>query len=209
MKRTNQSLKKERLLLEVKELEQVIIRDIPRTPRDFAKKREPFYKRKKILNSLFKYSEKQITDFLRINKVLYNEMNTLYDEMLLVKQDVENMISTGKAYYKNYCIVGEIYISVPERNKLQNALRIELDESVWWRLFMYTNKENNKTADLLLDYNWNEESLEFLNKTNEYICYPLHCLAEHNYIMSFQDIIKIRDKDISSMISINFSNNKH
>ena len=112
-------------------------------------------------------SIKKIDNVIINNNALCKEMVTLYDEMALLKNQLDSMIKSGKSYYKGYKIFGEITFEIETPIVTKAGTEFDTVECDWNLVFEDKKPIPNKIDALDLWKNHNKGQLQY---PQEFIC---------------------------------------
>lgn len=114
----------------------------------------------------------KIDKILVNNNLLCNRMVELYDQMALIKEQLDKMIKEGKTYYKGYKLRGEIGFYHEYEKKSEDEDEEYYEADCDWKLVFEDNKPLPNKIDVLGF--WTNNNFGELNYPQRFICKPTH-----------------------------------
>lgn len=169
-------------------------------------KHKILFRRQALLNEQFDFIKNR-KHIERVNNVLLQKMNELYDKMKLVKEDLDERIASGRDIYKNYHLEGRLYFEIydgeelsPERYMLSKLCE---EAKCHWCIHNDSGEEmQTRTESFLDELNWDIEIFKPIQDWRLHICYATHAIFSDDFVLSLQDMALLEEKDICTLINI-------
>ncbi len=152
------------------------------------------FERKLLLNKSFEFNRSQTLKIREINKILWQKMNEVYENVKAIKEDLDALIKSGKTLYKDYFIEGKICI---DSTTTDSAILFAISRYInyFWTVNAYEKEEMpSHSKALRASDNWNIETFQCIK--NDYIYYATHAIFVDDTVLSLKDMINLKETDI-------------
>lgn len=183
--------------LSISELENIIVSYIEMDVREYAMKR-----RSSLINKNFDFSEANVLEILRVNDLLFDKMNEVYNQVLNFKTKIDNLIANGDGDWNDYFLEGSICIQTND-DPLLESLSCNVS-SLWWVNTRFEDQMKNRSECLMEDMNYD---FELFNRPeircyNRKFCFLSHTLFVDNHILSLNEMVRLKEENIKCDIEI-------
>ena len=184
------------------------------TVRQLDKRAKEVAKRRDALNQNFEWSEKNVAHLKKLFAAVNALQNTMYDEVVQMKSDFDELAKAGVGMYQNYNI--EAHIHLKRGLKLPFADDYLLSFMEYFSEFdfnmssVYANSDcemRSREEQLSLNLNWNIEIFAYSRKrddTDPYIPYVFHTVWQDGSVYSLEDLLYMESVDFVICKEVNF-----
>ena len=178
------------------------------------KRSKEVVKRRDSLNQNFEWSEKNAAHLRKLFAAVNALQNTMYDEVVQMKKDFDELANAGVEIYKNYDI--EAHIHLKRGLKLPFADDYLLSFMEYFSKFdfnmssVYANSDSemrSREEQLSLNLNWNIEIFDYFRKRDDkdpYIPYVFHTVWQDGSVYSLEDLLYMESEDFVICKEVNF-----
>ncbi len=179
------------------------------------KRAKEVVKRRNALNQNFEWSERNVAHLKKLFAAVNELQNTMYDEVVQMKKDFDELANAGVEIYKNYDIEAHIHLKRGLKLPFADDYLLSFMEYFSEFDFNMTGVQANsnwemksREKQLHLDLNWNIEIFDYFRKNDDkspYIPYFFHTVWQDGDIYSLEDLLYIEPEDFVICKEVNFS----
>lgn len=184
------------------------------TVKQLDKRAKEVTKRRDALNQNFEWSEKNVVHLKKLFAAVNALQNTMYDEVVQMKKDFDELANAGVEIYRNYDI--EAHIHLKRGLKLPFADDYLLSFMEYFSEFDFNMTGVHASSDyemrskedqLNMELNWNIEIFDYFRKKDDkdpYIPYIFHIVWQDSDIYSLEDLLYMEPEDFVICKEVNF-----
>lgn len=175
------------------------------TVRQLDKRAKEVAKRRNALNQNFEWSERNVAHLKKLFAAVNELQNNMYEEVVQMKKDFDELANAGVEIYKNYDI--EAHIHLKRGLKLPFADDYLLSFMEYFSEFDFNMigvrassdyEMRSKEDQLNMELNWNIEIFDYFRKKDDkdpYIPYIFHIVWQDSDIYSLEDLLYMEPED--------------
>lgn len=175
------------------------------TVRQLDKRAKEVAKRRDALNQNFEWSEKNVAHLKKLFAAVNALQNTMYDEVVQMKSDFDELANAGVEIYKNYDIEAHIHLKRGLKLPFADDYLLSFMEYFSEHDFDFTGVQassgcemDSREDQLHRELNWNIEIFDYFRKKDDkdpYIPYVFHTVWQDGNIYSLEDLLYIEPDD--------------